>query len=109
MRPSQGLAARAEAKSKGGKSNVGPWGQAGRGAGAAGGGQGVERGTGGGMPPQPDVQPERCNPPGIQQMPAHKAHHHHHHHAHLYNIDPVAGASSPPNHPDPHISRPPPS
>ena len=42
-------------------------------------------GRGGRAPPQPDVQPVRCIPPGIQQMPAHRTHHHRHH------IDPDAG------------------
>ena len=78
-------------KGKGGKGDVGPWGQAGRGTGAAGGGQGGGRGTGSGRPPQPGVQPVRCIPPGIQQMPAQHTHHHHHQHAQLYNIDPNAG------------------
>ena len=55
--------------------------------GARGNGQGVGRGTGSRAPPQPDVQPVRCIPPGIKQMPAYHTHHHLHHHAHLYNID----------------------
>ena len=56
-----------------------------------------EREAGGGAPPQPDVQPVRCIPPGIQQMPAH----HIHHQAHLYNIDPDAGELIPPQPPRP--------
>ena len=80
-----------------GEGDVGPRGQTGRGAGAAGGGRGEGRGSGGGAPQQPDVQPVRCIPPGIQQMPAHHTHHHHHHHhAHLHNIDPDAGDLIPP-------------
>ena len=64
---------------------------------AQGGGQDKGRGAEGGAPPQPDVQPVRCIPPGIQQMPAHHTHHHHHHHHHhLYNIDPDAGELIPP-------------
>ena len=56
--------------------------------GAQGGGRDEGRGAEGGAPPQADVQPVRCIPPGIQQMPAHHTHHHHHHHHHhLYNID----------------------
>ena len=69
--------------------------------GAKGGGRSERRGTGGGAPPQPDVQPVRCIPPGIQQMPAHHTHHQHHHHTHLYNIDPVAGELIPPQPPQP--------
>ena len=79
-----------------GKGAVGPQGQTGRGMGAMRGGRSEERGTGGGVPPQPDVQPARCIPPVIQQMPAHHTHHHHHHHAHLYNMDPDAGDLIPP-------------
>ena len=76
--------------------------QAGRGMGAQGGGQDEGRGAEGGAPPQPDVQPLRCIPPGIQQMPAHHTHHHHHHHHHhLYNIDPDAGELVPPQPPRP--------
>ena len=59
------------------------------------------RGAGGGAPPQPDVQPVRCTPPGIQQMPAHHTHDHHPGHAHLYNIDPDAGELIPPEPPRP--------
>ena len=84
-----------------GKGATGPQGQAGRGMGARGGGRVEGRGAGGGAPPQPDVQPVRCIPPGIQQMPAHHTHHHHHHHAHLYNIDPSAGELIPPKPPRP--------
>ena len=91
VRPSQGLGAGTGPRGKVGKGDIGPRGQAGRGVGARGDGQGVGRGTGSGAPPQPDVQPVRCIPPGIQQMPAHPIHYHHHHHAHLYNIDPDAG------------------
>ena len=47
------------------------------------------------------MQPVRCIPLGIQQMPAHHTHHHHHHHAHLYNIDPDAGDLIPPQPPRP--------
>ena len=79
-----------------GKGAAGPKGQAGRGMGARGGGRAKGRGAGSGAPPQPDVQPVRCIPPGIQQMPAHHTHHHHHHHHHLYNIDPDAGELVPP-------------
>ena len=80
-----------------GKGAAGPKGQAGRGMGAQGGGRGEGRGAEGGAPPQPDVQPVRCTPPGIQQMPAHHTHHHHHHHHHhLYNIDPDTGELVPP-------------
>ena len=85
-----------------GKGAAGPKGQAGRGMGAEGGGRGEGRGAEGGAPPQPDVQPVRCIPPGIQQMPAHHTHHHHHHHHHhLYNIDPDASelvSPQPPRH-----------
>ena len=101
MRPSQGLGAGKGPKGKGRKGDVGPRGQAGRGAGAAGGGHGEGRGTGSGAPPQPDVQPVRCIPPGIPQMPAHHAHRHHHHHTHLYNIEPGAGDLIPPQPPRP--------
>ena len=59
------------------------------------------RATGRGAPPQPDVQPVRCIPPGIQQMRAHHTHHHHHQHAHLYNIDPDAGDFVAPQPPRP--------
>ena len=62
--------------------------------GAKGGGRGAGR-------PQLEVQPVRCIPPGIQQMPAHHTHHHHHHHAHLYNIDPDARDLIPPQPPRP--------
>ena len=91
-----------------GKGAVGPRGQTGPVMGAIGGGQSEGSGTGGGPPPQPDVQPVWCIPPGIQQMPAHHTHHHHHHHAHLYNIDPEAGDLIPPRPPDPSTSQPPP-
>ena len=84
-----------------GKGATGPQGQAGRGMGARGGGRVEGRGAGGGAPPQPDVQPVRCIPPGIQQMPAHHTHHHHHHHHHFYNIDPDAGEFIPPQPPRP--------
>ena len=73
------------------KGATGPKGQTGRGMGARGGGRAEGRGAGGGAPPQPDVQPVRCIPPGSQQMPAHHTHHLHDHHHHLYNIDPGAG------------------
>ena len=66
-----------------------------------GGGRNEGRGAWGGAPPQPDVQPVECIPPGIKQMPAHHTHHHHHHHAHLYNIDPDAGELIPPKPPRP--------
>ena len=66
------------------------------------GGRDEGRGAEGGAPPQPDVQPVRCIPPGIQRMPAHHTHHHHHHHHHhLYNIDPDAGELVPPQPPPP--------
>ena len=85
-----------------GKGAAGPKGQAGRGMGAQAGGRDEGWGAEGGAPPQLDVQPVRCIPPGIQQMPAHHTHHHHqHHHHHLYNIDPDAGElvpSQPPRH-----------
>ena len=61
-----------------------------RGTGVTGGGQGGGRGAGSGAPPQSDVQPVRCIPPGIQPMPAHHSHRHHHHHSHLYKVDPHA-------------------
>ena len=87
-------------KGKGKGKGKGPKGQEGRGMGAQGGGQGKGRGAEGGAPPQPDVQPVRCIPPGIQQMPAHHTyHHHHHHHHHLYNIDPDASELVPPQPP----------
>ena len=56
-------------------------------------------GTGGGAPQQQDMQPVRCIPPGIQQMPAHHTHHHHDHHALLFNIDSDAGDLIPPPNP----------
>ena len=86
-----------------GRGATGPQGQAGRGMGARGGGRVEKRGAGDGAPPQPDVQPVRCIPPGIQQMPAHNTHHHrrNHHHHHLYNIDPDAGELIPPQPPRP--------
>ena len=74
-----------------GKGAAGPKGQTGWGMGARGGGQAEGRGAGSGAPQQPDSQPVRCIPPGIQPMPAHHTNHHHHHHHHLYNIDPNAG------------------
>ena len=80
----------------------GPQGQVGRGMGARGGGRVEGRGAGGGAPPQPDVQPVKCIPPGIQQMPAHHTHHHHHHHHPLYNIDADAEEQIPPQPPRPH-------
>ena len=83
-----------------GKGATGPQGQAGRNMEARGGGRVEGRRAGGGAPPQPDVQPVRCIPPGIQQMPAHHTNHHHHHH-HLYNIDPDAGELIPPQPPRP--------
>ena len=85
-----------------GKGAAGPKGQAGRGMGAHGGGRDEGRGAESGAPPQPDVQPVRCIPPGIQQMPAHHTHHHHHHHHHhLYNIHLDAGELVPPRPPRP--------
>ena len=84
-----------------GKGATGPKGQAERAMGALGGGRAEGRGAGSGAPPQPDVQPVRCIPPSIQQMPAHHTHHHHHHHHHLYNIDPDAGELVPPKPPRP--------
>ena len=97
-RHGQGAGRGPKRKSKGA---TGPKGQTGRGMGARGGGRAEGRGAGGGAPPQPDVQPVRCIPPGIQQMPAHHTHHHHHHHDHLYNIDPGAGDLIPPQPPRP--------
>ena len=93
-----------------GKGAAGPKGQAGRDMGARGGGRAEGRGAGSGAPPQLDVQPVRCIPPGIQQMPAHHTHHHHHHHHHhLYNIHPDAGELFPPQPPRPqHQPAPPP-
>ena len=96
--PRHGQGAGREPKGKG-KGATGPKGQTGRGMGARGGGRAEGRGAGGGAPPQPDVQPVRCIPPGIHQMPAHHTHHHHHHHHHLYNIDPGAGELVPPHTP----------
>ena len=96
VRQCQGFGAGRRPKGKRGKGEVGPRGQAGRGVWARGDEQGVGRGTGSGAPPQPDVQPVRCIPPGIQQMPAHHAHHHHHHQAHIYKMDPDAGDLYPP-------------
>ena len=90
-----------------GKGAVGPQGQAGRGMGAVGGGRSEGRGAGGGTSPQPDVQPVRCIPPGIQQLPAHHTHDHHHHRSHLYNIDPDAGDHIPPKLPRPQHQPPP--
>ena len=84
-----------------GKGSAGPKGQTGRGIGALGGGRAEGRGAGSGARPQPDVQPVRCIPPGIQQMPAHHTPHHHHHHHHLYNIDPDAAELVPPKPPRP--------
>ena len=81
-----------------GKGATGPRRQAGRGMGARGGGRVEWREAGGGAPPQPDVQPVRCIPPGIKRMPAHHTHSHHHH---LYNIDPDAGELIPPEPPRP--------
>ena len=83
------------------RGTTGPQGQAGRGLGARGGGWVKGRGAGGGSPPQPDVQPVRCIPLGIQQMPAHHTHHHYHHYHHLHNIDPDAGELIPPQPPRP--------
>ena len=91
-----------------GKGATGPQGQVGRGIVAQRGGRVEGRGARGGAPPQPDLQPVRCIPRGIQQMPAHHTHHHHHHHHHLYNIDPDAGELIPPNPHDPSTSQPPP-
>ena len=91
-----------------GKGATGTKGHAGRGMGAREGGRVRGRGAGGGAPPQPDVQPVRCIPPGIQQMLAHHTHHHHHHHHHLYNIDPDAGELIPPQPPRPRHQQPPP-
>ena len=91
-----------------GKGAVGPPEQTAWGMGAVGGGRSEGGGTGGGAPPQPDVQLVRCIPPGIRQMLANHTHHHHHHHAHLYNIDPDAGDSIPHQPPRPEHQRPPP-
>ena len=84
-----------------GKGAVAPRGQTGRGAGAKGGRLSEGRGTGRVAPPESDVQPLRCIPPGIKQKPPHHTHHHHQHHAHLYNIDPDAGDLIPPQPPRP--------
>ena len=91
-----------------GKGATGPQGQAGRGMGDRGGGRVEGRGVGGGATPQPDVQPVRCIPPGIQQMPAH-----HTHHTTTTNTTSTTStltpeSSSPPNPHDPSTSRPPP-
>ena len=107
LRPIQVLGAGRGTRGNGGKGDVGPRGQAGWGAGARGDGLGVGRGTRSRAPRQLDVQPVRCIPPGIQQMPAHHAHHHNHHHAHLYNIDLDAGDLVPPPPPNPPTSGPP--
>ena len=101
MRPSQGLGAGRGPSGKGRKGNVGPQGQAGWCVGAGRDKQGVGRGTRSGAPPQPDVQPVLCIPPGIQQMPAHDAHQQYHHNAHLYNMDPDAEELVPPQFPRP--------
>ena len=90
----KGKRARKRPKGKGGKGDVDP-------RGAAGIGQSGGKGTGSWAPPQPDVQPVRCIPPGVQKMPGHHGHHHHHQHAHLYNIDPDAGDLIPPRPPRP--------
>ena len=89
-----------------GKGAAGPRGQTGWGMGAMGGGWREGRGMGGGAPPQRDVQPVRCIPGGIQQMPAHHTHHHHHHPLHLHNINPDAGDLIPPNPHGPSTSQP---
>ena len=94
------MGARRGPKGKG-KGATGPEGQAGWNIGAQGGGRVKRRGARGGAPPQPDVQPVRCIPPGMEQMLAHHTHHHHHHHHHLYNIDPDAGELIPPEPPQP--------
>ena len=99
VRPNQGLGAGKGPKGKGGTSDVGPRGQAGRGAGVEGEEQGAGRGTGSRAPPQPDVHAVRCIPPGIQRTtPSH-------HHQSVYNIDPDMGNLILP-HPPP-TSRPP--
>ena len=108
MRPGQGLGAGRGPKGKGGKGDIGPRRQAGRGVGARQDRQGVWRQTGSEASPQPDIQPVRCLPPDIQKMPAHHAHHDHHHHAHLYSIDPDAGDLVPPLPPRTPISAGPP-
>ena len=105
---SRGVGGRRGPKGKG-KGATGPQGRAGQGMGAWGGGQVEGRGAGSTAPPQPDVQPVRCFPPGIQQMPVRHTNHHHPHHARLYNIDPDAEELMPPQHPRPkHQPAPPP-
>ena len=102
---SQGLGAGGGARGKEGKGDVGPRGQAGRGTGMRGEGQGKGQGKGGAAPRQPDVQAVRCIPPGIQQMPAHHAHHHH---QPIYKINPDMGdLIPPPTPPDPPPAPPP--
>ena len=76
-------------RGKEGKRDVGPREQAGRGTGTGGGGHGTGQAKGGGALPQPEVQAVRCIPPGIEQMPAHHAHHRQ---EPIYNIDPDMGA-----------------
>ena len=63
MRQSQGLGAGRGPNCNGGKGDLGPRGQAGRGVAARGDEQGVGRGTGSGAPPSPDVRPVWCIPP----------------------------------------------
>ena len=63
VRPSQGLGAWRGPRRKGGKGNVGPRGQVGRGGGARGDGQGVGQGTGSRAPPQPASSRWCASPP----------------------------------------------
>ena len=60
--------------------------QGGQGQGTGGVGKGKGRGKGDGEAPQAEVQAVWWIPPGIQQMPAHHAHHHEP--LPMYNIDP---------------------
>ena len=91
-----------------GKGATGPQGQAGRGMGARGGGRVEGRGAGGGAPSQPDVQPVRCIPPGIQQMPAHQPTTTTTTTTTFTTSTPTPQSSFPPNPHDPSTSQPPP-
>ena len=91
---SQGPGAGKGPVGKEGGGDVGHHGQGRQGPGAGGEGKGKGRGRGGAEAPQPEVQALRCIPPGIQQMPAHHAHHHQP--LPIYNIHPDLGALIPP-------------
>ena len=65
---------------------------------AVGDGQGAGPGTGSGVPPQPEVSPVRCIPPGNQQMPVRHAHNHQ---PFLYKMSPNIGDLIPPKLPRP--------